>query len=165
MATPILVYHFNAYSVSAQWRVVDDIVMGGRSEGHFAVTPAKNGRFYGDVSLENNGGFSSVRHAFDPPVIASGHSGVSIHLRGDGSRFEFSIKAEAHDRHVYATHFETSGQWEKISLQFADLYPLYRGDRLEGPSYGGGLITEIGFLIGNDRPQAFELLLDRLDLV
>ena len=157
-------YNFNAYSVNALWRVVDDIVMGGRSEGHFAITPEKKGRFYGDVSLENNGGFSSVRHAFHPPADVSGYTGVSIRLRGDGSRYEFSVKADSDDRHVYATHFETSGQWQEVRIEFAELYPINRGERLEGPTFEGRQIVEVGFLIGNERAQAFELILDRLDL-
>ena len=44
-----------------KWRITDDRVMGGRSQGKFEITKQDTMRFSGNLSLENNGGFSSVR--------------------------------------------------------------------------------------------------------
>ena len=46
---------------SASWYAVNDNVMGGVSRGFFAVTENETGAFTGQLSLQNNGGFSSVR--------------------------------------------------------------------------------------------------------
>mgnify|MGYP001300270260 CR=1 FL=1 len=54
----------NSSDVSG-WMVVDDIVMGGRSSGLFRLDKDGHGVFTGEVSLENNGGFSSVRYDCD----------------------------------------------------------------------------------------------------
>ena len=35
--------------------------MGGRSDGRFKINDDKNMEFFGTLSLENNGGFASVR--------------------------------------------------------------------------------------------------------
>ena len=43
------------------WRVVVDGVMGGRSTGRVASNEPGILRFSGDLSLENNGGFSQIR--------------------------------------------------------------------------------------------------------
>ena len=58
----MMLYHFDKNSSPSDWRIVDDVVMGGRSDGSFRINDAGNGVFEGSISLENNGGFSSVRH-------------------------------------------------------------------------------------------------------
>ncbi|MCP9235744.1 CIA30 family protein [Lewinella sp. JB7] len=157
-------YAFNEFSVGVRWRVVDDIVMGGRSEGHFAITERKHGRFYGHLSTENNGGFSSVHRKFDPPVDIAGYDRIRIRLRGDGSQYQFRVRATPEQRYQYTYEFDTTGDWEVIDIPLAQLYPVYRGNRLEEPNFRGDRLAEIAFLISNDRPQPFQLLLDRLEL-
>ena len=60
----ILIYNFNKKSNLKKWTVINDAVMGGKSEGEFYLNSDGNGVFEGDVSLENNGGFSSVKYKF-----------------------------------------------------------------------------------------------------
>ena len=62
MSTQTLIYDFNDQSSSRDWRVVNDGVMGGLSASQFEINEVGNGFFHGHVSLENNGGFASVRH-------------------------------------------------------------------------------------------------------
>ena len=53
-------FDFSTATNAPAWQVVNDDVMGGVSTSRFSVT---NGVavFRGEVSLENNGGFASVR--------------------------------------------------------------------------------------------------------
>ena len=60
----ITIYDFNKDSNLKKWNVVDDVVMGGRSSSTVSLNADGFGVFSGDVSLANNGGFSSVRHEF-----------------------------------------------------------------------------------------------------
>ena len=46
---------------SSQWRVINDGVMGGLSDGRRRVSEEGYLEFYGNLSLRNNGGFASVR--------------------------------------------------------------------------------------------------------
>jgi hypothetical protein len=46
-----------------RWAVMNDGVMGGLSKGKLEVTAEGHGRFSGTVSLENYGGFTSIRCA------------------------------------------------------------------------------------------------------
>ena len=61
-------------TVHAEWWVINDTVMGGRSSSSWQLSEHDIGVFQGSVSLENNGGFASVRgstpeNAFRKPLI------------------------------------------------------------------------------------------------
>ncbi|WP_116125747.1 CIA30 family protein [Lewinella sp. IMCC34183] len=164
MQPPVELYVFNAYSVAALWKVVDDIVMGGHSEGHFAVTEEHHGRFYGDVSTDG-GGFSSVRHALREPVDATGRKQLFLRVKGDGSEYQFRIREDVNAEFSYTYPFTTSGDWQIIEIPLEEMYPVRRGDRLDRPNFADGRIAEIGFLIANGRDQAFSLLVDRIEIL
>ena len=165
MEHPTILYRFDDYAVRAHWRVVDDIVMGGHSEGHFAITEEKHGRFFGHVSLRDDGGFSSVRYRFDTPFALGTGRTVRLHLRGDGSDYQFRIKPEQALDYVYAMPFATSGAWETITVDLDRMYPVRRGKRLDMPDFSGSQIAELGFLIANGKEQSFQLLIDRLEVL
>ena len=100
----MILFDFNKNSNLTNWAVVDDGVMGGRSIGQFNLSSDGNAVFHGDVSLENNGGFSSVRFQFSQLDI-SGRSKIIIRLKGDGKRYQFRAKSNKYDRHSYIYHF------------------------------------------------------------
>ncbi len=54
--------NFDSTREVGSWMSVNDGVMGGRSKGAPAISKKSTLIFKGDISLENNGGFSSVRH-------------------------------------------------------------------------------------------------------
>jgi len=54
-------FEFASPDANAQWQAVNDGVMGGVSDGRFRITDRQTLEFYGTLSLENNGGFASVR--------------------------------------------------------------------------------------------------------
>lgn len=56
--------------------------------------------FKGTVSLENNGGFASLRHRFKRKKIAD-YKKVLIHLKGDGKRYQFWAKTNKEDQQAY----------------------------------------------------------------
>ena len=58
--TPIVLFDFAGADAAKDWQTVNDGVMGGVSEGKFKITDAKTLEFFGNLSLENNGGFASV---------------------------------------------------------------------------------------------------------
>jgi len=56
------IFEFSKQSNISSWRVVDDVVMGGVSSGNFEINEEGNGLYTGKISLDNNGGFSSLRY-------------------------------------------------------------------------------------------------------
>ena len=154
---------FNSNSDLKDWRVVDDVVMGGRSDGALYLNEEGNAVFEGKVSLENNGGFSSIRYRF-PEKKVSGYPKVKIRLRGDGKRYQFRVKPDQSDRHAYITYFQTTGEWQTVEITLSEMYPTFRGRQLDMPNYSGNKLSEIAFLIANKKAESFRLELDRIEL-
>ncbi|MCR9286340.1 MAG: CIA30 family protein [Bacteroidetes bacterium] len=156
---PMQLFDFARGSDLSGWNVVDDVVMGGRSDGRFKINEEGNGLFYGDVSLENYGGFSSIRYRIEQREV-SDFKVCKIRLKGDGKRYQFRVKTDRYDRHSYIYYFETSGLWETIEIPLEDMYPTFRGRRLNMPNYPVVGLEEITFLIANKKAESFQLELD-----
>ena len=137
--------------------------MGGLSQGKFLIDSDGNGVFQGTISLENNGGFSSVRYQFDK-INTNKESKIVIHLKGDGKQYQFRIKDKYDSYYSYITTFDTSGEWETIEIKLADLYPSFRGQKLNLPNFQSDSLEEIVFLIGNKKNESFKLILDQIEL-
>ncbi|TBW30255.1 CIA30 family protein [Gramella sp. KN1008] len=162
-SSSLMLFDFDKNSDLSNWRVVDDVVMGGRSSGHFSLNEEGHAVFEGEVSLANNGGFSSVDYNFRK-IQTSDYSKVVIRLKGDGKKYQFRLKADVYEYYSYAAEFDTSGEWEEVEIDFEDMYPTYRGRNLDKPKFDGKSMTQITFLIGNKKEQNFKLLLDKIEL-
>ena len=156
-------FDFNQYSDLSDWTVVDDVVMGGLSNGSFSINKAGNAVFEGKVSLDNNGGFSSVRYRFDQKKV-SGFSVATIRLKGDGKRYQFRMKSDKYDPHSYIYYFETSKEWETVVIPLKNMTPSFRGRTLDMPNYPSKVLEEITFLIANKHPEHFKLEIDKITL-
>jgi hypothetical protein len=119
--------------------------------------------FSGSVSLDNYGGFSSVRHQFKTKDISQ-YKKIIIRLKGDGKAYQFRIKNSRRDYHSYITSFKTSSDWETISINMSDMYPAFRGRNLNMDNLKPNKIQEIAFLIGNKRAETFRLEIDSISL-
>lgn len=157
------IFDFNANSNISQWRIVDDVVMGGRSDGNFKISDDGYGEFSGKVSLENNGGFSSLRYVFDT-VDSSQYSKFVIRLKGDGKDFQFRVKNTSGKRHSYIYKFSTTGDWQTVEIPFSKMSPSFRGYTLDIPNFNGDQMEQIAFLIGNKKAEGFALLIDSITL-
>ena len=143
------------------WEVEDDVIMGGRSQGTFSINDDGHAVFSGYVSLDNYGGFSSVQHYFDP-IDVSRYRSAYLRLKGDGKHYQFLVESERNQRHYYVYDFQTSRKWQTVRVPLADMYPVYRGDRLAIPRYSGQTMAMVRFLIGNKKPESFRLEIDRI---
>lgn len=158
-----VLYDFSSDTSMDDWEVEDDVVMGGRSDGHLALSEEGHGVFHGVVSLENNGGFSSVQRYFEP-IDVSAYSTAVLRVKGDGKRYQFRVMSHIDERASYIHHFETSGEWETVEIPLADMVPMHHGDRLDQPNYPGEQLAHIRFLIGNGEAETFRLEIDRIAL-
>jgi hypothetical protein len=57
--------------------------------------------------------------------------------------------------------FLTSGEWQEIKIPLKEMYPSFRGRRLNQPNFSTHYMEEIAFLIGNKKEENFELLIDK----
>lgn len=159
----MIIVDFSTKTTIDDWQVVNDGVMGGRSQSRFSVNEKGHGFFQGAVSLANNGGFASVRYRFKT-LDTSSYSQVSIRLKGDGRAYQFRVKATTEQRHSYIANFATSEEWQTVTVNFSDMYPAFRGRSLDLPNYSGSTLSEIAFLIGNKKEEFFALEIDNIKI-
>lgn len=159
----ILVYDFSKNSNISDWVIIDDVVMGGLSNGSFSLDDEGNGVFCGKVSTENNGGFSSVRYQFDK-INTDPDAKISMKIKGDGKEYQIRIKDKSSNYFSYITTFQTNGNWQNISISLKDLYPSFRGRNLDLPNYNNDSFEEIVFLIGNKKNESFKLIIDKIEI-
>ena len=162
--TPL--FSFEANADEPRWVAVNDGVMGGRSRGG----PEVGGgllRFSGELSLANNGGFSSVR-TVGRTYDFSDAEAVVMRVRGDGRRYQLRLATDARFRGItvsYGGDFATeAGQWTQVRVALADLRPSAHGFDLQGPPLDPTRVREIGLLIGDKREGPFELEVDWIAL-
>ncbi|MEO1011422.1 MAG: CIA30 family protein [Bacteroidota bacterium] len=162
MDTNVL-FDFNRETNPNKWQIVNDGVMGGLSQGTFQITEEGHGLFSGEISLENNGGFTSLRHRFDSLKV-SHHKTVVLRLKGDGKTYKFRVKSNQKEQHSYTIVFHTTGNWQTIHLKFSDMVPKFRGRFLDLPPYPGQTLGEMAFLIANKKKESFQLEIDYIAL-
>ena len=161
--TSKVIFNFNKKSDLQDWIIVDDVVMGGESSGSFKLNPDGFGVFEGSISLDNNGGFSSLRYR-SKKILIKEYTKVIIKLRGDGKKYQFRIKSNSGDYYSYISSFLTSGEWQEVEIPLKDMYPSFRGRRLDQANFSNDYFEEIAFLIGNKKKEKFKLLIKKIEL-
>ena len=79
---------FQAPNEIHQWRIINDGVMGGLSRSSIEIVPPRVAVFEGSLSLENNGGFASVRR-MPHEYGLRGYAGVLLRVRAMGEPTSF----------------------------------------------------------------------------
>lgn len=157
-----MITDFTSPEETQQWRSVDDVVMGGVSQSTFSVTPEETGVFSGELSLENNGGFASVRRDVEGAKL-EGARAIALRIKGDGRSYELRLQSDkTSDGVSYRAKFETqAGEWIEVRLPIADFEPVYRGRVVEDvPELALSGIEQIGFLLADKQPGSFRLETD-----
>jgi hypothetical protein len=157
-----MLYDFKSSS-QGDWFIVNDGVMGGLSKGKLEINDDGHAVFSGKVSLENNGGFTSIRRSMETTELDPKKT-IAIRLKGDGKRYQFRFKEESSNYFSFIQYFETSGKWETIEIPLADFYPSFRGRKLEMDNFKGNQIEEMSFLIANYKEESFRLEIDWISL-
>ena len=158
------IFNFTSDASVKNWYVVDDGVMGGRSKGNIKQDQEGHGVFAGSISLENNGGFSSLRYRIPEPLAVGSYKEVVLKIKGDGKEYQFRVTDQIKKRYSYITTFATNGSWQEVIIPLNALYPSFRGRTLDLPNFNADVLEEITFLIGNKKMEDFELLIDSIIL-
>ena len=149
---------FTSNSSDLGWYVVNDNVMGGRSEGDFNQEQGELS-FTGRTNT-NGGGFSSIRTK-PTRLDLSNHAGIQLHVKGDGRRYTWRLTTTARwrGRQVsYWADFATAdGTWTTVDLPFYRFIPRYRGYHLDAPALDSAQITGMGLMIYDNQDGPFEL--------
>jgi len=158
------IFNFNSNSDLQNWELVNDAVMGGKSFSNFELNIDGNGVFSGKISLENNGGFASVHFQFKKIEVHSDNK-IVIRLRGDGKKYQLRVKSNSKTYYSYITHFSTTGEWQEIVISLMDLYPQFRGKKMDQPNFSHPHMEQLSFLIANKKAENFKLLIEKIELL
>ena len=157
----LVIFDFTKEADLKNWFVINDTVMGGVSAGKIGKDTAGNGLFEGHVSLDNNGGFTSVRYDAGK-IKLQGYSKFLIVLKGDGKAYRFNVKTNSKDYYAYVYGFKTTGNWQTIEIPFSNMVPSFRGQLLNMANFSGDYMEEIGILIGNKIAEDFKMAIDNI---
>jgi monofunctional biosynthetic peptidoglycan transglycosylase len=126
--TDKMLFDFADRSSASRWFNVDDPVMGGVSSSSL-VSSEGAALFSGVVSLENNGGFASVRsRTLRPADDLRGFSALRARVKGDGKTYIFSLQTFTASRLNYWQRFETTkDEWVEVTLPLSEFVPVFRG--------------------------------------
>lgn len=137
--------------------------MGGLSSGRVAQPEAGLLRFAGELSLENNGGFSQMQTTV-PVGSMKDATGVELRVRGDGRTYQFDVRCS--DVRMMAGSFQTKfetvkGEWTTLTLPFED-FRLYSFGRLvsNAPELKPAKIESIGVTLADKKAGPFQLDVD-----
>ena len=153
---------FTQPSDKTLWIAVNDGVMGGLSQGGAKIDSGVL-HFSGTLSLENNGGFSSIRTTGSGFDLSTAKCMV-LRIKGDGRTYQLRLSTNARfrdSRISYGAEFATQADtWMEVRIDFSTLKPRYRGTKLDGPPLDLSKVEEIGLLIGDKRAGDFLLQVD-----
>jgi monofunctional biosynthetic peptidoglycan transglycosylase len=158
-----LVMDFTDEQEHRRWASVDDVVMGGRSDSRLV---REDGRcvFRGVLSLENNGGFASVRCA-PSRLDLEGATGLSLRYRGDGKTYKLRLRMDGKlDGISYEARFQTvAGEWMETAFDLSEFRPVWRGNAVpNAPALDPARVRSVTLMISDKQAGPFALELDRL---
>jgi monofunctional biosynthetic peptidoglycan transglycosylase len=158
---------FTGPDAAQKWQAVNDGVMGGVSDGRFKITPDKTMEFSGRLSLENNGGFASVR---TKPTNFNIHAGdtLVVRVKGDGREYVLNIYTKSRRMAFsYRTALPTTkDEWTEVSVPLEDFIPTSFGNRVQGMRpVEPDQINSLGFMLSDKKPGPFRLEVDWVKII
>ena len=152
--------------MASRFVAVDDRVMGGVSRSTMRQHDEGHAVFEGTLSLENNGGFASVRAA-GLTLDMRGATTLVLRVRGDGRRYKLRLHDDTRfDGVAHQAVFETpAGEWAEIALPIESFVPVWRGRVVTNAApLDRGRVTMVGVMVSDAQEGRFSLELDTLSL-
>lgn len=142
-----------------QWETINDAVMGGISTSVMFISENNTAVFQGDISLENYGGFASLRTR-PRKFRLNGFQGLEVRVLGDGKTYRLRLRTDDdYEGIAYQTHFSTiSGEWILVRMPFDTFTPVFRGRVVsDAPKLNIDAVRRIGFMVADKQAGPFRL--------
>lgn len=159
MTKEIMLMDFTHPVVVQKLWVVNDSVMGGVSQSQL-LARSDGVIFQGLVSLENNGGFASMRAPVSiPPQMRQ----IKLRARGDTKLCKLTLRTSADTRApIYQCDFITNSEWTNHHFQVTDFKPSFRGRSVDAAPLVFSEVVEFGVLIADQQAGPFQIQLRSL---
>ncbi len=152
-------FGFAAADAGQKWQTVNDGVMGGVSDGRFRITDDRTMEFFGALSLQNNGGFASVRSKPADFSIQPGDV-IAVRVKGDGRQYVLNLYTKTR-RMAFSYRAPlptTRGEWTETRVPIEDFIPTAFGRRVQGMgAVPPDQIIGIGFMLSDKQAGPFKL--------
>ncbi|MDX2036181.1 MAG: CIA30 family protein [Isosphaeraceae bacterium] len=154
-----MLFDFSKPESAKSWQPVNDGVMGGVSQGRFEITEQGTMKFLGTLSLENNGGFASVRTRRTALGLMSDDA-ITAKIKGDGREYLLNLYVPSgRTAYSYRAPIATkAGEWIEVRIPLRDLRATWFGRDL--PNAGpvdGAKVDSIGLMLADKKPGPFAL--------
>jgi len=147
----------NPSTLRDSW-IVNDGVMGGVSQS--SLRQDVDGMvFEGLVSLENNGGFASMRSSVKFP---QGIQLIELLAKGDGKRYKLVLRTELAPRVTYVADFIALPTWQTYRFNLSQFKSTFRGRDIDAPALSFSDVIDFGILISNNQAGSFAIQLKTL---
>ena len=153
---------FSTPLIGTQWISVNDGVMGGVSEGSFRITEDKTLKFFGSLSLDNNGGFTSIRSR-PADLQLDGYDTLAVRVKGDGRAYSLNLRTSSRNASgSYRAAFKTQkNTWQQVRIPFQDFTYTAFGRRIAGTgALQANKIQSVGFTLSDKQAGPFLLEVD-----
>jgi monofunctional biosynthetic peptidoglycan transglycosylase len=152
-----ILFAFDDPARAGDWRAVNDGVMGGVSEGRLRVTEAGTLEFTGRLSLENNGGFASIRSMPRALGLRPGDV-IQVRLRGDGRRYHLNLYVPgSRTAFSFRASIQTAeGEWMEARLPVERFRASWFGRPVDDP-LEAERVHALGFMLSDGKPGPFRL--------
>ncbi|MEO8480512.1 MAG: CIA30 family protein [Gemmatimonadota bacterium] len=155
---PVVLFDFDRAD-EAEWDVVNDGVMGGRSQGNVTVEEGTL-RFTGTL-VTQGGGFTSVRAR--RVIDLTGQTGLELRVRGSGRRFEVELDdgLRSYGRSISRrAAFPTTAEWTVVRAPFSTMRSTIFGQAVNAPSIDLASIRGLGLYMVDGQDGPFRLEVD-----
>ncbi len=158
-------FDFSKPAAAQAFRALDDRVMGGVSQSEFITVEHRSETlavFRGAVSLQNNGGFCSVRASLDKPVSADAEH-LWIRCQNDhqwgAKTYYLNLRINGgFDGVSYRAAFEPTQTPLRHEFTAAEFAPVFRGRPVQdAPSLQFSAIQQLGLMIADTQTGPFAL--------
>ena len=153
------VLDFAGPDTAQKWQAVNDGVMAGVSDGRYRITDEKTLEFSGTLSLENNGGFASVRTKPTELDIKAGDT-IVLRVKGDGREYVLNLYTKSR-RMAFSYRAPlptTKDEWTEVRVPLEDFIPTAFGRRVQGMGpVEPDQINGLGFMLSDKKPGKFQM--------
>lgn len=160
-----LIRSFNTPASVQDWQPINDGVMGGVSVSAMRFDLAGHAVFEGEVSLEKNGGFASVRSS-QLDLGCADTVAYAMTVCGDGRTYKFNLRTDSgFDGVNYQAVFSpAAGLWTQIVLPVAAFEPTFRGRVVPGaPPLRPEAVRQVGLMIADKQAGTFRLMVKTIE--
>jgi len=159
-----MLFDFSQSQNALAWRSIDDRVMGGVSRSNFTAKDDDGAFavFSGFLSLDNNGGFCSVRADLNQAIPASAEH-IWIECRNNmslGSKdYYLNLRtSDTFDGISYRTAFRPIGTFARYECVEFEFTPVFRGRSvIDAPALELTKVRQVGLMVADAQVGPFEL--------